>query len=92
MTQRLATLPGAQISVPYRVAGKGRIADSCLSELCPVLYLTAERAPEILAAQGDGGPGCCAAGQVPGEGDGGRRAAATARAAFTLALGLVRGP
>jgi len=38
--------------VPYRVAGKGRIASGCLSGLWLVLYLTAERVPEILAAQG----------------------------------------
>ena len=63
MTQRLATLPGAQISVPYRVAGKGRIAGGCLSGLWLVLYLTAERAPDPVAQRAvpeqAGRPGRC---------------------------------
>jgi len=37
--------------VPYRAAGKGRSRANCLSGLWPVLYLAAERAPEILAAE-----------------------------------------
>ena len=56
---RLATFPGAQISVPYRVLRavrrdwQRRTAGSCLNELRPVLYLTAEQAPEILGAQAE---------------------------------------
>ena len=95
---RLATFPGAQISVPYRVSvpyratGKGGSRGSCLSELWPVLYLAAERAPNILAAQAKRrtwllrGPSarCLREGcRPPRSGDG-------AGAAFTL--GLVPGP
>ena len=53
-----------------------RIAGNCLSELWPVLYLTAERAPEILGAQAEWGTWLLRgrpAGQMPAEGDGGQR-------------------
>ena len=59
-----------------------------------MLYVAAEWAPEILGAQAEWrtwllrGP----AGQMAAEGDVGHHAAAAARAAFTLALGLVPGP
>jgi hypothetical protein len=83
-----------RVSVLYRATGKGASRGSCLSELWPVLYLAAEWAPEILGAQAEWRTWllrsplarCLLKGWRPPRSGGG------ARAAVTLALGLVPGP